>query len=42
MRFEHLDILRCYAGERVKYLGSMLTDYHETSIKGILLMKQLK
>ena len=26
----------------VKYLGSMLTDFHETSIIGILLMRQLK
>ena len=26
----------------VKCLGSMLTDFHETSITGILLMRQLK
>ena len=26
----------------VKYFGSMLTDFHETSITGILLMRQLK
>ena len=26
----------------VKYLGKMLTDFHETSIKGILLVRQSK
>ena len=26
----------------VKYLGSMLTDFHETSTTGLLLMRQLK
>ena len=26
----------------IKYLGSMLTDFHDTSITGLLLMRQLK